>query len=602
MILTNMIRKALQDYFSELENKVEQAEEFSIGDKIAQVLNVRQEKLTDSEELAEFMAFQFMPDYHNKDTSWGTYYGPMMVMKNDQDQFVEFPSIKPIDDQMIVYWRKRFDEVNNPILAYRYADLVFDFEPRISKKSIDFQVAQKIIDRGIEICEKNLSDDLGSKQKMARCIALAIQINDCDRIKKLVETIIATEDKYTEDDKPGLWGYAFHWLILNKSDKVTLTEDQKAKLLKDLEDRLQRLSSAEDPDAWRIEHAVSLLAEYYVVLKDKDNLERVLNVLEASFRKNKYANSDGLLITNYLEKLIEIYSKYASFDFAKVARQRIVTELSNLGDRGKFATTEIATEIKVSNEEIKKYLDAIFGTEKTEKLEKIIAKIAVNFVLPKNQVETQLNNLAKDHPLMFLVGHVIMSEDGYPIVKFDSVNDDYDKHLLENFSKNLHFQAFFFRMVMDRLRSDYTPEQVLETIIASPVFKADDKEYVLKLLKSFWNKDYLVTSCLGIPLIEDMVRNLYRINNQSYIKTNKEGGYDVHNLDTLIGAGLIKASFQSMGENLEYYLKVLLTERAGWNLRNNFAHGISKKEFASEDIAGRILHVLLCFSIIRKKE
>lgn len=597
-----MLRKALQDYFIELENKVEQVEEFSIGDKIAQVLNARQEKLTDSEELAEFMAFQFMPDYHNKDTSWGTYYGPMMVMKNDRGQFVEFPGIKLIDDQMITYWRKRSNEARNPILAYRYADLVFDFEPRISEKSIDFQIAQKIIDRGIEICEKNLSDDLSSKQKMARCLALAVQINDKDRIKKLIETIIATEDKYAENDKPGLWGYAFHWLVLNKNDKIILSESQKSKLLSDLEARLIRLSTAQDPDAWRIEHAVSLLADYYATLKDKDNLERVLSVLESGFRKNKYANSDGLLVTNYLEKLIEIYSKYASFDFAKNARQRIVTELGNLGNRGKFATTEISTEVKVSNEEIKKFLDAIFGTDKTDKLEKIIAKIAVNFVLPKNQVETQLKNLAKDHPLMFLVGHVIMSEDGYPIVKFDSINDDYDKHLLENFSKNLHFQAFFFRMVMDRLRSDYTPEQVLEAVIVSPVFRADDKEYISKLLKSFWDKDYLVTSCLGIPLIEDTIRSLYRINNQSYIKTNKEGGYDVHNLDTLIGAGLIKASFQSMGENLEYYLKVLLTERAGWNLRNNFAHGINKKEFSNEDVAGRILHVLLCFSMIRKKE
>lgn len=597
-----MIRKALQDYFSELDTKIEPIEEFVLGQRIGEILNAREEKLTDSDELAEYIAFQFMADYHNKETGWGTYYGPMMVMKNDQGQFVEFPSIKLIDELMITYWRNRFAKAENPLLAYRYADLVFDFEPKVLNKIIDFQVAQKIIDSCLEICEKNLDDGLGCRQKLERALSLAVQINDANRISRLIKVIIDTEDKYAEDDKPGLWGYAFRWLILSKNDRVAVSDEQKNKLIQDMEDRLQRLSSLEDPDPWRIENAVLVLAEYYAGLKDSINLERVVALLEAGFRKNKYANSDGLLITNYLEKLIEVYSQYASFDFAKTARQRIVTEMSNLGDRGKFAMTEISTEVKVSNEEIKKFIDAIFGTDKSDKLEKIVAKIAVNFVLPKKGVETQLNNLAKDHPLMFLVGHVIMSEDGYPIVKFDSLNHDYEKHLLENFSKNLHFQSFFFRMVMDKLRSDYTPEQVLETIMASPAFKTEDRDYILKLLKSFWDKDYLVTSFLGIPLIEDAVRNFYRINNQSYIKNNDDGGYDVQNLDTLLGRGLIKVAFQSMDENFEYYLKVLLTERVGWNLRNNFAHGINKKEFGSEDVAGRILHVLLCFSILRKKE
>lgn len=32
--------------------------------------------------LAEAMAFDFVQDYQNKETGWGTYYGPMMVWNN----------------------------------------------------------------------------------------------------------------------------------------------------------------------------------------------------------------------------------------------------------------------------------------------------------------------------------------------------------------------------------------------------------------------------------------------------------------------------------------------------------------------------------------
>ena len=144
-----MIRKALQDYYAELENKIEPIEEFVLGEKIGVILNAKQEKLTDKEELAEYMAFQFMAHYPNKDTGWGTYHGPMFVLPNQEGQFVEFPSIKLIDQEMLDYWKKRANESKHPIMANRYADLVFDFEPVVLKKSIDFKMAQKGIDSGL---------------------------------------------------------------------------------------------------------------------------------------------------------------------------------------------------------------------------------------------------------------------------------------------------------------------------------------------------------------------------------------------------------------------------------------------------------------------
>lgn len=103
-----------------------------------------------------------------------------------------------------------------------------------------------------------------------------------------------------------------------------------------------------------------------------------------------------------------------------------------------------------------------------------------------------------------------------------------------------------------------------------------------------------------MPLIEDAVRNLYRINNICYIKRNKLGGYDVLSLDDLIMSGLVKEVFQSLGEHVEYYFRVLLTSPIGWNLRNNFAHGINKSFFENEAVTNRLLHVLLCLSLIRR--
>jgi hypothetical protein len=597
-----MIRKTLQDYYAELENKIEPIEEYVLGEKIGEILNAKLEKLTNKEELAEYIAFQFMPHYVSKDAGWGTYHGPMIVWKNDKGEITEFPSIKQVDEETLNYWKSRAGECKQPILAYRYADLAFDFEPVVLNKGIDFTLVQKIIDSGIEICDTGLDDGLGCKSRLERCLGLAIQINDNGRIQKLKEVIITIESKYAEDDKPGLWGYAFQWLVLDNAGKISLSDDEKNKLIDGLEDRLKRLMSAEDPDPWRVERAVSLLAPYYLANNDEISLKRVLDDFETAFRKNKYSNSDGMLISNYLEKLIDIYLEYSSFQFAKDARARIVNELSNLGERGKFATHEISTEIKITKEEIAGFIASIFGTSNSDSLDKVLTRIAGNFILRKKSVEDQLNDLSKNHPFTYLIGHVMSSEEGYPIVKFGSIDDDYDKHLLENFSRNLHFQAVFLRIAFEKMREVYTPEQIAEVLFLSPVFRNEDKNYVSKLLESFWKREYLAVSCLSIPLIEDAVRNIYRVNNQTYIKSNGEGGYDVLSIDALLRKGLIKVVFQTIGEDIEYYLRVLLTERIGWNLRNNFAHGINKQLFEGEDVANRLVHVLICLSLVRENK
>ena len=208
-----MIRKELKDYFDQLEADIKPVDEFSVGERIREILNVKEEKITEKQELAEYIAFKFLPDYPNKETSWGTYYGAMFILPNKEGQMVEFPSIKQVDDEILSYWRERAETSKHPSLICRYADLVVDFEPAVKRTGIDYKLAQKVIDSTIEICSKNLDDGLGCKTKLKRALAVAKQINYSDRLENLKRSIIETEDKFAETDKPGLWGYALTSLL-----------------------------------------------------------------------------------------------------------------------------------------------------------------------------------------------------------------------------------------------------------------------------------------------------------------------------------------------------------------------------------------------------
>lgn len=596
-----MIREELKNYFENVESSQRPLEVFDIAQNIKNILKFQEEKTTDEQELAELFAFQFVPKIDDHDAGWGIYYGPMLVLRNDRGEMIEYPNIKDVNDAMLAYWRGRARTSKHPVLVSRYADLVAAFEPKLKRTKLDREMVQMVIDSTIDICNMRLSSDIESKVQLKRSLQFAANFNDQKRLEKLKSCIIKA-DEIAEDDKVGLWGYAFQWLVLDNRKNVLLSAEEISRLIQNLETRLARSLTAEDPDPWRIEHGAKLLAEYYFSIRDEAALESVLKKLEDAFRTNRYANSDGLLVVNYLEKLIGIFHRYAEFNFARQAERRTVTELSNLGEKGRFEMQQFSVTVPIKKEDADFFIELIFGKGYQTRIEEIVFRLAINFVPSKNAVSVQFKDLCRQHVFKYLVGHVVVSPDGYPIAKYGSINEDFDQHLLQHFSEILHFESYFLSLAFEEIRKRFTTKDLFGVLKASPLFRAEDRDYINHMLRSFWKRDYASASSLMIPLIEDAIRGIFKMNRVSYIKANTDAGYDVLPLNNLLHHELLKDVFGDFGENVQYYFQVLLTEGIGWNLRNNFAHGINKQALLSEVVANRLLHVLLCLSLIRNTE
>jgi len=46
--------------------------------------------------IAEQMTFDFTENYFNDKTGWGTYFGLMFVLPNEERKFIEYPGIRKI--------------------------------------------------------------------------------------------------------------------------------------------------------------------------------------------------------------------------------------------------------------------------------------------------------------------------------------------------------------------------------------------------------------------------------------------------------------------------------------------------------------------------
>ena len=598
-----MLNKKIKKYLEKLDQEVNKScTEFKIGEKIKNILRKEDKKYKlSNEDFAEQIAFDFLADYPNKEYNWGTYYGPMSFLTNKLGKTMEYPSIQNITEETLNYWKSRAKKSTNPILSSRYADLVIDFSPNILKKSTDYKLFHLVIDASIIICDKLLTRHINCKEKIKRALNLSLQINDNRRIHKVKKTIISLERKVAIDSKPGLWGFAFKWLLLDFKDKVSVTSQEKEDLISDLEKKLER----DKNDPWSAEHAVSLLAEYYANEREESKLIKVLGILEKSFKENERMNSDALLKIHAFSQMHKIYQKYRDkgFQEATKAIKRISKEIGQLDLDWDKSLKEIPVSIKIKNDKIHKFLKAIFGEENEYKLENILSRIVVNFLPKQKNIENKLKEISNNHPLQYLCTTQIISEDGMPIAKLSSLNDDYDNHFQNYATKYLQFNSFFLSLTIDELKKQFSKEKIIECFQKSLLFQNENKEYIQYAMSSYWESEYIVSSHLFIPLIENAVRELVRICGGIILKPNDMGGYDMLSLNMLLKgqADILKTVFSKLGHDIPFYFRLVLTEKLGMNLRNNFAHGLEKKTFFSREASDRLFHILLCLSLVKEK-
>lgn len=601
---TKMLNTIVKSYLDILDRELKPLPSFhgehDIAKRIKEILTTEDSYEPTKEDAAEQAAFDFMEDYRNEDSGWGTYHGPMFFLPNSEGQMIEYPSVKRVDQETLDYWTKRAKESKHPILKFRYANLVVDFSPKILSHGADIELIRMVIDSSTEICAKDLADPLDCKTKIKRALALSVLINDQDRTANVKETVIKLERKVATDDKPGLWGFAFKWLILDFGKKISLDDHEKSTLIKEIEERLERVKD----NPWLTENAVSLLAEYFASEKDETNLMRVLTVLEKVHKSDKRAESDALLKLHSYEQTHEIYRKYASrFPAAEEANKRLSREIGNLDLDWEKSLKTISVETKIPQEQIDNFLTSIFGKENEEhRFERVMARLALSNLPKKDDITKQLKDVSNKYPMQFLCTTQVIADDGVPIAKLATLEEDYDNHFQKYALQYLQFGSFFLSLSLDELKKRFSKKDITEHFEKATLFENEDKDCLTRAISAYWDNDFLVASHLFSPLIESGVRELVKNCGGLILKPNDMGGYDRVLLNALLkNDEIFERVFSQSGHNILFYFRLVLTEKLGMNLRNDFAHGFGKKKFFGRDASDRLFHVLAWLSLVTKR-
>lgn len=543
---------------------------------------------------AELIAFDLVPMDGDKPSSWGGYYGPLMVVKDEDGQWIESPSIRAITQDCISYWALRAKSVTHPVLRGRYADLVWNFSKIVSGESPPIDMARTVIDAAIGLMAERLSaSDHEALIQIRRALSLALSIRDPERVRRLTEAIIAFEDQVAQDNSPRLCGFSFDLLINRKG--VDLSISQEEKLVSDLESRLSRLSGVDTSltlDPFSVEASTSRLALYYRRTERREDARRVLGLYADTYVLASERQSP-LVAAGWLQDVFKTLVDYGLREKA----DEISHHIKRLSEMSRDEMGILSQEVKIDKEKIEILLQELLEGS----IEKACARLAVYFLPDPTVAEEQVKELAREVPFYLMMPINIQDHDGRLVAQVGSVVDDLEGRVVLQMAQTMQYGAPFLRLAIDGLLAEYNPDNtaIVDFLLASPLFDASRRPLLERGVSAFLQRDKYATACILVPEIEAAIRRLIILSQGSIYRRGRSGSLLVSTLDQMLSDPAVRGV---LGEPGVKYLRVLLTDQRAWNLRNVVCHGLLPARMFSVDVCNRLFHTLLYLAMFREKE
>jgi len=277
-----------------------------------------------------------------------------------------------------------------------------------------------------------------------------------------------------------------------------LSEDEETEIIKSLEQRFERSLNNRNIEAAK--KAAILLADYY---KRKGRPEKVKSILLVFGNIFQQATQQASAIMRlvWLTELHNLYLQHGLKDEA----DKILIKIKELGGK---SISELK-EIKVSEEISKKEIDDFINKLTEGSLETALKRTISYFIPRRNGVIKQLEGISKEAPILSFLPRIILDNEGRIVTTIKPLEDDSERHIVHQISKNMDITCFLLEKVIDVLirRFNLNEEVIVSYLYTSPIFEEERRVFLIKGIKAYLDGDFLTALHILIPQIESLIRS-----------------------------------------------------------------------------------------------
>ncbi len=582
------IQRLLAETLTKLDSQ-STLELYTVENWLEPIINTSKESGETIDELQFELTALYLTLYDEPDV-WGTRYGPEISSITADGKRIDTPRLESITQGCIDYWVTRMYSAQHPALRARYADLVWDLSQKATDNKPPIDAAHIAIDGYADalIAYPEMSfDSWGNIQK--RIVDLALSINDNDRIQKAVMANVTYAGTEVDEDESEFRRHFLFTILSRIPDKRRPQAEYQA-VIADFRNRLDTLNAAE-ADHFSMDRYALPLAEYYWSSQEPNEAKTVMRMYGAAVERMAQKTTMAILAIGWLNQLEILYRRFEMNEDAI----KIIKLIEKLQPQVMKDLRPISTSHQVSKEEIDEFLNLLV----TDDVDESFANVTVHFVPVLNDLCRQLEDLKKDFPFSQRLSTTLVGHEGRTIAEI-APNDTEDM-LIQQTHQDILFHNPLLELVLNHMFEKHSigTVELFKRVTDSPVWYEQRHDILKRGIESYFEGDPIITIHILVTEIENAVRAIANNLGLTMQKKNRNGGFDLKNLGDFLADETIVAF---LTEDVVTYLRTVLTDRRGWNLRNNTCHGILPATSFTQAASQQLLHIVLLLSSVRIRD
>lgn len=454
--------------------------------------------------------------------------------------------------------------IKNTYVLSRYYEILWIFKNKMLNIKRNEEDRKNFIENTIlSVQEKKIKDNYSIEHLLEK------GLNHCTKREHLEERIFKELIQRGIEHKSAISVFN----IVNKYKyKNNIMKDEVLKLV---ENEYKEFSEEEEYPHNFKDH-LDILLKYY----EKDS-NKVNNLLEEVIVYFKGFEGDPMRATSFINELLtNKLIKNKKIDVKHIENLKYLS--LKLGKNIKLHT--IKENIEVSNDEMEKELKMFILNTR----DKSIRSLLYGFLKVYEQIKEQTIQNESKFVFTKLFPIVLYDEKGRMVAQ-PKTEDEKSRH---NFAQWSPLYFINFKKQLEAIFKEFRIDEKYfhKKIEISKYFDETDKIIVKKSIYYYFKSDYIIFLHLIIPRIENILRNFLEKQEGSSLGRIKPDGFKYKILGDLLEDPIITKIFT---EDLIKYLKVVLTDDLGLNLRNDLSHGIITARSCNESNSNIIFHILL---------
>jgi hypothetical protein len=316
-----------------------------------------------------------------------------------------------------------------------------------------------------------------------------------------------------------------------------------------------------------------------------DDVDRILKSTINSIEKSD-TDMPGLRTVGLYRDLIRLASN--------MGRQSVLDRLSAILEKNApivhkdMAKTE--TTFSVPQDMIDKELDLMTDGYT---IDETLTIFAMKYVPTNDQIEDYVKKIQKQDGILSAFTHLYFTTSGtlsHEVRPGPEYKKEQEDQMVSTALSYLTV-AMHLIIVTGQSRGLFTVDSIMNFIAKSPVLTPRRISIIEKGIYAYMEYDYISAMSILIPQIEYMVRAFYAQN--GYLVTSNDV---IGTTSDALGTLLNNEEIVILDRDVTRYLRTILSNRTGWNLRNLYCHGIDDSFSLIQ--ADRVFHIILLMAVL----